>query len=208
MLKINFFNYSSSHFVPLLSAAFIHGAIATFTMLPSKPTLLNQQAIQISFVAPSASNKKTENLTHKKVVLNNEQQNAIKQKNNEVEKSESEAKKNQLAGKQTSGREDRNAIATKAAESDPIFNANYLNNPAPFYPLSAKRKGVQGKVMLSVLVKVDGTAAAVNVSRSSGSNDLDQAALAAVKEWKFIPARRGGEVVQASVVVPVEFKII
>jgi protein TonB len=205
-MKTNFFSYGNSHFAPLLAATFLHGTIATFAMLPSKPTLLNQQAIQISFVAPSAVNKKSENASHKKIVLNSEQQNAIKQKQNS--ETENRTEKNLIAGKQTSGRQDPSAIAVKAAETDPIFNAAYLNNPAPNYPLSAKRKGVQGKVLVSVLVKTDGTASAAQISRSSGSSDLDNAALEAVKEWKFIPARRGGELVQASVTVPVEFKII
>ena len=48
----------------------------------------------------------------------------------------------------------------------------------------------------------------MQISRSSGSNDLDEAALEAVKQWKFVPARRSGNLTQASVIVPVEFKII
>ncbi|NBV05944.1 MAG: energy transducer TonB [Proteobacteria bacterium] len=202
-------NYQTSHLTAFISAALVHSLVAAWAIFPSSPIVINQQAIRVSFVAPSSSDKKSFEASHKKIAINTDRENALKQKqDNKVEKSESETKKNQLAGKQTSGREDPNATATKAAESDPIFNANYLNNPAPYYPLSAKRKGIQGKVLLSVVVKVDGTAAAVNVSRSSGSSDLDEAALEAVKQWKFIPARNKGQFVQASVIVPVEFKII
>ncbi len=202
-------NYQTSHIVAFASAALVHVSLAAWAMFPSSPIVINQQAIQVSFVAPNASTKKSENLSHKKTIVNIERENAIKQKQQDkVEKVESKAEKNQSAGKQTSGRQDPNATASRAAESDPIFNANYLNNPAPYYPIKAKRNGIQGKVLLNVSVKTDGTAAAVEISRSSGSSALDEAALEAVKLWKFIPARRGGEIVQANVIVPVEFKII
>lgn len=198
----------NSHIIALASAALVHASIAAWTMMPSKPIVISQQAIQVSFVAPSAS-QKTSKASEKKIVTETKTENAIKQKlQNKNQSAENKTEQNQIAGKQTSGREDPNATATKSAESEPIFNANYLNNPAPYYPQSAKRKGIQGKVLLSVLVQTDGTAASVQVSRSSGSNDLDVAALDAVKQWKFIPARSKGHPVQASVVVPVEFKII
>jgi TonB family protein len=208
-MKISFLNSQNSHFIALIAAAFVHGSIAVWSMMPSNPIVINQQAIQVSFVAPSASDKKNENVSHKKIALNVESENVLKQKKNDkVEKSESKAEKNKLAGKETSGRVDQNATATKSAETDPVFDAAYLNNPAPYYPQAAKRKGIQGKVMLNVIVKADGTPATVQVYHSSGFSALDEAALEAVRQWKFVPARRGGEFVQASVVVPVDFKMI
>jgi protein TonB len=121
---------------------------------------------------------------------------------------EEKSQQKSFAGKQTSGRVDENSLATRAAESEPVFDAAYLNNPAPYYPQVARKRGIQGKVLLAVLVKTDGTAATVDVSRSSGSSTLDAAALDAVKTWKFVPAKRSGRFVEASVMVPVEFKII
>ena len=199
-------NYKLSHLVAITAAAFVHGGIAAWSLMPSDPVVMNKQAIQISFVAPSANKNKNENLSHKKTLVNFERKNALRKKQEEVRKSE--GKKNLLAGVETSGREHIHATATRAAESEPVFNASYLNNPAPYYPRLAKRQGVQGKVFLNVLVKADGSPAAVKVMRSSGSEELDVAALDAVKGWKFAPARSKGKAVQASVVVPVEFKII
>ena len=208
-MKISFLNLQHSHFIALTAAAFVHGSIAVWSMMPSNPIVINQQAIRVSFVFPSASEKKNESASHQKIVLNSESENTLKQKKNDkVEKSESRAEKNKLAGKETSGRVDQNATATKSAETDPVFDAAYLNNPAPSYPQSAQRKGIQGKVMLNVVVKADGTPAKVQVYNSSGFSVLDEAALEAVRQWKFVPARRGGEFVQASVVVPVDFKMI
>ncbi len=201
-------SYKKSQVFAFAAAAFVHGAIAGWSLLPSKPTIINQQAIQVSFVAPSQEKQNSKN-SSEKFALNIERENSIKQKQkNKNESAENKTDKNSQAQKQTSGREDPNAIETKAAESEPVFNANYLNNPAPYYPQSAKRRGVQGKVFLSVVVKVDGTPASVQISRSSGSSDLDEAALDAVKQWKFIPARSNGKFVEAGVVVPVEFKIV
>ncbi len=206
-MKLAFFNFQNSHLIALVAATFVHGSVAVWSMLPSNPIVINQQVIQVSFVAPSASDKST--ASHKKIALNFERENALKQKQNDkVEKVESQDEKNRSAGKQTSGRQDPNATATQSAESDPVFNAAYLNNPAPYYPASAKRNGIQGKVLIDVVVKIDGTPATVQILRSSGSSDLDEAALDAVKQWKFIPARRGGNLIQANAIVPVEFKII
>lgn len=188
---------SNTQIVSFFAAFFVHGSIATFVMLPSKPLVINQQAIQVSFVAPTSSQKNQQ--PEAKITKNVENQNALKQKQGE---------KNLLANKKTSGRQDSKALETKAAESEPLFNTTYLNNPAPEYPEIAKRRGIQGKVLVDVLVKSDGTPALVKISRSSGSNNLDNAAIEAVRQWKFIPARRGGLSVQASVIVPVEFKII
>lgn len=206
-MKSKIFNFSNAHAFSFAAAALVHGAIAGWALMPSKPIVINQQAIQISFVAPTSSEKSAKSKSE--VAHNIERENALKQKQSEkTAKAESKDDKNLFAGKKTSGRQDPNATATKAAESEPVFNAAYLNNPAPEYPASAKRRGIQGKVLVNVLVKADGTAAAVEISRSSGSSNLDSAALDAVKQWKFIPARRAGAAVQASVIVPVEFKII
>jgi len=102
------------------------------------------------------------------------------------------------------------ANKTKAEEptfQSPSFNAAYLNNPAPAYPPVARRLGEEGRVLLRVQVTADGAAASVELHKSSGSNLLDQAALAAVKKWRFIPAKRGEQTVSASVIVPVSFSI-
>ena len=87
------------------------------------------------------------------------------------------------------------------------FNAAYLHNPVPDYPSVSRRLGEQGKVLLRVQVTVDGAAGSVALQTSSGSTRLDQAALEAVKKWRFVPAKRGGQAVSASVVVPVSFSI-
>jgi protein TonB len=98
------------------------------------------------------------------------------------------------------------AIDTQTYQS-PNFNAAYLNNPAPDYPSVSRRLGEQGLVLLRVQVTADGAAASVELQTGSGSTRLDQAALEAVKKWRFVPAKRGEHPVSASVTVPVSFSI-
>lgn len=85
--------------------------------------------------------------------------------------------------------------------------AAYLKNPPPRYPEMALRQGWQGRVVLRVYVLANGRADTVEIRQSSGRKALDEAALAAVREWTFQPARRGAQTVAAWAVVPVEFKL-
>lgn len=89
----------------------------------------------------------------------------------------------------------------------PSFNAAYLRNPAPRYPLVARRNGEQGTVTLRVLVNRDGLPASVDIERTSGFPPLDNAAREAVRSWRFAPARRGAQAVEAWVLVPIVFRL-
>jgi protein TonB len=94
-----------------------------------------------------------------------------------------------------------------APVSPPSFNAAYLRNPPPRYPLIARRNGEQGTVTLRVLVTREGTPGSVVLEKSSGSPALDAAALATVKEWRFVPAQQNGQPVDAPVLVPIVFRL-
>lgn len=91
--------------------------------------------------------------------------------------------------------------------TQPSFNADYLENPAPFYPAAARRQGEQGRVILRVLVNVRGTADEVQVRTSSGFARLDDSARDTVRRWRFVPARRGAEPVSAWVLIPISFRL-
>lgn len=93
------------------------------------------------------------------------------------------------------------------AVTPPAVGAAYLRNPAPPYPAAARRNGVQGTVMLKVVVTSEGLPARVEVDKSSGSFHLDNAALEAVKVWRFTPARRGAEPIEGVVTFPIVFRL-
>jgi len=92
-----------------------------------------------------------------------------------------------------------------ALVTQPVYNADYLNNPAPIYPSVSRRMGEQGRVMLRVLVNAQGAADDVQILTSSGFSRLDEAARDAVQRWKFVPAKRGSEPVPAWVRIPIPF---
>jgi protein TonB len=92
--------------------------------------------------------------------------------------------------------------------SDGLARPAYGSNPKPPYPLAAKRLGVEGVVLLDVLVRADGSPAEVHVRTSSGSSLLDDSAVETVRSrWRFIPGRRGNAPVESRVQVPIRFRL-
>jgi periplasmic protein TonB len=89
----------------------------------------------------------------------------------------------------------------------PRFDADYFQNEAPTYPPQSKRLGEEGKVVLVVQVSADGAPLSVSLKNSSGWPRLDQAALTAVRNWRFAPARIGDKAVVASVLIPLSFSL-
>ncbi|MDP2097811.1 MAG: energy transducer TonB [Methylobacter sp.] len=60
------------------------------------------------------------------------------------------------------------------------------------YPASAKKRGVQGFVLLSLLIDVDGSVDKVQVLESSPAGVFDDAAMVGIKSWRFSPAQYQG----------------
>ena len=87
------------------------------------------------------------------------------------------------------------------------FDADYLSNPKPVYPSASRRLGEEGRVLLRVHVSAEGAALAVEIKHSSGFPRLDEAARAAVAQWRFVSARRGSEPVDSWVAVPIVFSL-
>lgn len=76
---------------------------------------------------------------------------------------------------------------------------------APAYPPMSRRLGETGKVVLRVTLNAQGRVAKATVNQSSGFNRLDEAALAAVREWRCTPAQRNGQAVEATALQPFNF---
>lgn len=93
------------------------------------------------------------------------------------------------------------------AYEGPKVNAAYLHNPRPDYPEMAKRRQWEGKVILRVQVLASGRAGQVTIAGSSGHEILDEAALEAVRNWHFVPAKRGDQPVDSVVNVPINFNL-
>jgi protein TonB len=90
----------------------------------------------------------------------------------------------------------------------PGVRLEYQQAPAPAYPRDALRDGIQGTVMLQVLVDVDGRPLDVRIQQSSGNRQLDNAARRQVLEhWRFRPAMKEGRAIQAIGLVPIDFNL-
>jgi len=103
-------------------------------------------------------------------------------------------------------------IGKEAGEGESTGTATYAvpryrDNPAPRYPEFAKRRGYEGKTLLSVEVLEDGTVGKIKVAESSGFDILDRAALRSVRKWRFYPGTRNGTKIRQWVMVPVRFEL-
>lgn len=116
---------------------------------------------------------------------------------------------------------DNGTIATQptnngpATTSEPITGGpislsslSYVKATPPPYPRAEMTGGVQGTVVLRVLVGIDGVPLEVSIETSSGNRALDQSALRHVKKaWRFQPAMKDGQAVQAYGLVPIVFSL-
>jgi TonB family protein len=80
------------------------------------------------------------------------------------------------------------------------------NAPAA-YPLSARRRGEEGTTVVRARVDATGSVAHAEVARSSGVEAIDEAAVAAVRSWRFLPALDKGNPVASDVELPVVFRL-
>lgn len=99
------------------------------------------------------------------------------------------------------------AVTSAPVVREASVDAAYLNSPAPAYPRLSRRLGEEGRVVLRVRVLADGHAASVEVAESSGYSRLDATALETVRDWRFIPARRGDTAIDSWLHVPVVFRL-
>lgn len=77
---------------------------------------------------------------------------------------------------------------------------------APEYPAQLKRDGVSGVVSLSVTITEEGKVSEAKVVKSSHP-EFDAPAVAAVKEWRFKPAKKDGKPVALTIRLPVQFAV-
>lgn len=87
--------------------------------------------------------------------------------------------------------------------TDPVAVVSGL----PAYPEGARSQGIEGDVGLAYMVDVDGTVAAAAVTKRSGSLELDRAAEAAVRTWRFRPGTRDGQPVLSVGETTIRFRL-
>lgn len=70
-----------------------------------------------------------------------------------------------------------------------IMPPSILNKIDPIYPQSARLAGIDGTVILTIQIYENGLPGNISIFRSSGNEELDKAAIVAVKQWRFVPAK-------------------
>jgi protein TonB len=96
------------------------------------------------------------------------------------------------------------AHAQDAAEYD--VRPMPVKTPPPAYPEELRRDGVKGLVAVRVMIDESGNVTEASISKSSHAG-FEQAALTAIRGWKFKPASKGGAPVASKVVVPLVFNV-
>ena len=101
--------------------------------------------------------------------------------------------------------ENQNTKSTFA--SNATYKIGSAKNPHPTYPLIARKKGWEGRVIIQAEIDREGNVLEIKVLESSGFKVLDNASLETLKKWKFTPARIGNKFVDDTVDIPVNFLI-
>ncbi len=83
----------------------------------------------------------------------------------------------------------------------------YEQNPPPTYPRLARRRGLEGIVLLDVLVDAAGIVRQVGLAKTSGHTILDKSAVKAVKKWIFHPGKLNGENIEMNVRIPINYSL-
>ncbi len=109
-----------------------------------------------------------------------------------------------------SSRESVGRVAKYPSSSDGesrLAQPKYAENPKPFYPPEARKKGYEGEVVLKAEILTDGRVGQIEVRKSSGYEILDRSALQSVKQWKFIPAKKGEDPINLWVNIPIKYQL-
>lgn len=78
---------------------------------------------------------------------------------------------------------------------------------SPRYPDLARQAGIEGTVLLRVLVAEDGKVASVSVIQSDVTPAMERAAMKAAKQFLFKPAKQRTVPVKANMAIPIRFKL-
>jgi protein TonB len=87
-----------------------------------------------------------------------------------------------------------------------VAEVNLIRKVQPVYPAAAKAAHVQGTVLLQMIILKDGTPGEITVT-SSPSNDLSQASIDAVRQWRYRPILLNGQPVQVVTQVIVNYTL-
>ena len=101
----------------------------------------------------------------------------------------------------------RESDVSTRATTPAVYDAAYLKNPAPRYPMSAIREKAEGTVIVRTEILANGQSGRVELQTSSGFDSLDNAAMSTIKKWRFKPAMVDGQPTNQWVTIPITFRL-
>lgn len=127
-----------------------------------------------------------------------------------ITKPQPKAKVEPVIEKELTAQASAASSAKQGVSEKPILieQPSFLAPPTkPRYPRLAQRRGIEGTAMYEVWLDENGQQIKQNLLSSSGASMLDQAALEAIKKWKFSPRKINGTSIAHRVQVPIRFKL-
>ena len=95
-----------------------------------------------------------------------------------------------------------------------FYGVNELDNQLtpivqgpPFYPLNAKRRGIQGSVKVQFIVTEQGTVRDIQILQAIPENIFDQSVIRCIAAWRFSSGRIEGRPVKTRVITTIRFEL-
>jgi len=98
-------------------------------------------------------------------------------------------------------------LGAEPVAEPPNGGLRILNRTPPLYPARALLRRTEGWVRLQITIDADGLVSDAQVLDASPEDVFEQAALKAVRRWRFEPAARGGRGASVQVTQKIEFKL-
>jgi protein TonB len=108
---------------------------------------------------------------------------------------------------ETATADSQEQIATLQEDKGVVTEATPLAGISASYPRMSQRRGEEGTVVLAIEVLASGKAGTVEIIESSGFRRLDDAAIAAAKNARYIPAKQFGRNVDSKLIQPLMFEL-
>lgn len=118
-----------------------------------------------------------------------------------------------LSGCETTSSPSQSVTLYKTAFSGTFYDVSQVEvkpravrTVPPHYPMNLRNRREDGKAVVSLIVEPDGSLSEIQVAAATAA-EFGDAAIASVRQWKFLPGRKNGEPVRVHIEIPVVFAI-
>lgn len=162
---------------------------------------LGEKKIEKDIIAEKNKEKERENQSQSLQTSNNDRQ---KQNDGKVEKLSDSNKEPNENSKQT---EVERVDLTQGVPDVGIVPPGIIEYKQPVYPEEMRKRGIEGRVILKILIDTVGKVIKIRIEESSGYKQFDKVAKETVLGWQFKPTRKDGKKVESWILVPIRFKL-